>query len=132
MAALLKPCLACGDLSDGPKCPKHRQRPKETRNARERGYDTAWTKLSKLARTLQPFCLDCGSTEKLEADHSPQAWERKSQGLPIRLEDIDVVCGDCNRARGAARSNKPAPPEGTQFSSADREQRMSSDLGCRA
>lgn len=78
-------------------------RPKDIRDARQRGYDTAWTRLSKRARTKQQFCSDCGATDGLQADHTPQAWERHAQGLPIRLEDIDVVCGQCNRARGAAR-----------------------------
>lgn len=98
---LLKPCITCGALSERAKCPKHR--PKDTRNARQRGYDTAWSRLSKRARAKQNWCSDCGAATDLQADHSPQAWERHAQGLPIRLEDIDVVCGRCNRRRGAAR-----------------------------
>lgn len=99
--SLLKPCLRCGALSDRARCPAHR--PKDTRNARERGYDTAWTKLSKRARARQNWCSDCGTNHALQADHSPEAWERKAQGLPIRLTDIDVVCGPCNGRRGSAR-----------------------------
>lgn len=98
---LLKPCIQCGALSDRARCPAHR--PKDTRNARERGYDTAWTRLSKQARSMQDWCSDCGTNKDLQADHSPEAWQRQAQGLPIRLQDIDVVCGHCNRARGAAR-----------------------------
>lgn len=68
-----------------------------------RGYDRAWRALSLRARRAQPFCSDCGATEKLTVDHSPQAWERRSRGLPIRLSDVDVVCSSCNNARGPAR-----------------------------
>ena len=67
-------------------------------------------------RRLQPFCSDCGSTEGLECDHSPEAWARKAAGKPIRLQDVDVVCGECNRRRGAARgvttTRGRAPTEG--------------------
>ena len=100
---LLKRCLAqgCAYLSDRAYCPQHRT--KDSRNARLRGYDTAWTRLSKQARAKQPFCSDCGSTADLQCDHSPGAWQRHALGLPIRLEDVDVVCGACNRKRGKAR-----------------------------
>jgi 5-methylcytosine-specific restriction enzyme A len=59
--------------------------------------------LSRRARRLQPFCTDCGSTEDLQTDHTPEAWKRKAAGKPLRLADVEVVCGPCNRARGAAR-----------------------------
>lgn len=101
----MKPCLECGEPSEGRRCeacapPASRLR-KTT--ARERGYDTAWDRLSRAARKLQPFCSDCGSEERLTADHKPQAWERKAAGLPLRLEDVEVVCNDCNVRRGSSR-----------------------------
>ena len=99
----LRPCLDCGEPSDAPRCPEHtiNTRP----DATTRGYDAAWKRLSKRARRLQQFCTDCGATENLQTDHTPQAWARKAAGKPIRLQDIDVVCGPCNRARGAARGH---------------------------
>jgi hypothetical protein len=36
-------------------------------------------------------------------DHLPSAWERRAQRKPLRLKDIEVVCGECNRARGSSR-----------------------------
>lgn len=99
----LKPCIDCGEPSDGPRCRLHRP-PEKSR--RERGYDAAWDRLSRRARRLQPFCIDCGATDDLQGDHSPQAWQRREQGLPIRLCDIDVVCGPCNRRRGCARPGR--------------------------
>lgn len=99
---LLKPCIECGTLSDKARCPEHR--PKDTRNARQRGYTTQWTNLSRRARAKQPFCSDCGATEDLQCDHSREAWEAHNAGLPVTLDMVDVVCGPCNRARGQARN----------------------------
>ncbi|BBY61157.1 hypothetical protein MSAR_42930 [Mycolicibacterium sarraceniae] len=97
----LRPCLDCGEPTSGPRCTEHTIDTKPTAHAR--GYDAAWTRLSKRARRLQPFCTDCGSTEDLQTDHTPQAWARKAAGKPIRLQDVRVLCGPCNRAAGAAR-----------------------------
>lgn len=97
----MKPCLDCGTPTDGPRCDEHSVDRKAP--AAERGYDAAWTKLSKRARRLQPFCQSCGSTESLQCDHTPEAWVRKASGKAIRLSDVQVLCGPCNRAAGAAR-----------------------------
>lgn len=70
---------------------------------KERGYGAAWRRLSRRARRLQPWCSDCGRTDELTADHSPEAWRRVALGKPVRLEDIDVVCRWCNADRGPAR-----------------------------
>ncbi len=97
----LRPCLSCGEPCAGPRCDEHTTDPKPP--AAQRGYDSAWNRLSKRARRLQPFCSDCGSTEDLQSDHTPQAWARRAAGKAIRLSDIQVLCGPCNRAAGAAR-----------------------------
>lgn len=117
----MKPCLDCGELSQRSRCPEcettHRR---STRNEYQRraradgrlarsttaqGYDSRWKRLSALARKKQPFCVDCGATDDLQADHTPEAWERKRRGKAIRLQDIDVVCRSCNIKRGAARGD---------------------------
>lgn len=95
----LSPCLDCGQPANGSRCPEHDIKGTAT----QRGYDAAWARLSRRARRLQPFCTDCGSTEDLQGDHTPDAWARKAAGKPIRLCDIVVRCGPCNRAAGAAR-----------------------------
>ncbi len=87
----LRPCLDCGQPSPDARCSPCR------------GYDSRWDELSRRARKLQPFCSDCGATENLQADHSPEAWTRRAAGKAIRLKDIDVVCGPCNTERGQAR-----------------------------
>lgn len=98
---VMRPCLVCGEPADGPRCSEHAAEVKGTATAR--GYDAAWDRLSRRARRLQPFCTDCGSTEDLQCDHTPEAWARKAAGKPIRLQDVSVLCGPCNRDAGAAR-----------------------------
>lgn len=121
---ILQPCLDCGELSDRNRCESHRpvHAPKRPSNAR--GYDWNWQQLSRRARRIQPWCSTCGATEDLTGDHSPEAWERKEKGLPIRLEDIDVLCRPCNSAKGSARprgygadDDLPAPLGKAKFAS---------------
>lgn len=102
--ALLKPCYVdgCGELSDQARCPAHRPKhPNKSRKAS--GYDHQHQRLRERALAMQPFCLDCGTTEDLQLDHLPIAWRRKAQGKPIRLSDVAVRCGRHNRRAGAAR-----------------------------
>lgn len=109
---LRTPCIDCGEVTDDTRCSpcstKHetarqRGRVQVKKSTTARGYTGAWKRLSERARQLQPFCSDCGAKSDLQADHSPEAWKRHEKGLPVRLKDIDVVCGTCNRKRGAAR-----------------------------
>ena len=104
----LKPCLVCGEPSDETRCVEHRidhrlAKDEHRGSARSREYDAAWDRLSRKARRLQQFCLDCGTTSNLSADHLPSAWERVAEGKPLRLSDVEVVCSDCNAARGSSR-----------------------------
>jgi len=112
---LLKPCIECDTLSDRSLCPEHR--PTYTKPERD-PYDHQFRKLSELARKLQPFCLWCNTDQDLQADHTPKAWERKAAGLPIRLCDIRVLCGDCNRLAGQA---KPGPNQRTSEEKPERQ-----------
>ena len=102
-----RPCSTCGEAHDnrGPRCEDCAPTATEIRTSspRERGYDAAWDRLSKRARQLQPFRTDCSSEDRLTADHLPIAWERKAKGLPLRLQDVEVVCNDCNVKRGSSR-----------------------------
>lgn len=106
--AVMRPCIECGTVALATRCEdcevEQQQRREEHRgSARQRGYDSPWDRLSRKARRLQPFCTDCGSTVDLTCDHLPSAWERKAQGKPLRLADVDVLCGPCNKARGSSR-----------------------------
>lgn len=108
-------CITCGTVIDsGTRCDPCRRADDNRRikdhaaktSSTTRGYDQRWRRLSERARKLQPFCSDCGARDDLQADHSPAAWRRKEKGLAVRLRDIDVVCGACNRRRGAARGKE--------------------------
>lgn len=114
---MMTTCLTCGELSEQPYCQDHRpaSTPKAL-SAAQRGYDYRWQKLSKRARRIQPFCTDCGTTENLQCDHSPKAWERYYTGKNIRLIDVDVVCGDCNNARGQARPGGKGSTDSAPYS----------------
>lgn len=117
VSTLRSACAQCGAVyereSSGSRCPECRPTRERTARrivsesrrgtAKSRGYDAAWDRLSKRARRRQPFCSDCGREDHLTTDHSPGAWERRDQGKPVRLEDVDVVCQWCNADRGAAR-----------------------------
>lgn len=103
------PCLVCGELSESSRCPEHRVKQHKA-SATQRGYRSWWERLSKQARTKQPFCTDCGSTENLTVDHTPEAWAKVESGKRLTLNDfknglLTVVCRTCNIARGAARGN---------------------------
>ena len=110
MIVTLRTCIVCGEPSEQSRCSEHRGHRVKI-SATARGYDSSWDRLSAKARKLQPFCSDCGAVNDLQCDHTPEAWQRKAAGKPIRLQDVDVVCGPCNRARGAARGNT-APTRG--------------------
>lgn len=103
-----RPCIDCGELTTTTRCTDCA--PPVSRPSRAAGYDRAWDRLSLSARRLQPFCSDCGTTEDLTADHSPEAWRRRNRGLAIRLSDVDVVCRRCNSRRGAARKTRGGNP----------------------
>lgn len=105
-----RPCLVCGEPSPSSRCDDHELPARAKPSAHARGYDSTWTDLSVRARRLQPFCLDCGTTEDLTTDHSTEAWQRRAAGKPVRLEDVAVVCRSCNGKRGAARPRGGTPP----------------------
>lgn len=117
-----RPCISCGEPGTESRCAEHRREARRDvgwtaesarrgelglRSAASRGYDSAWRRLADRAKRAQPFCSDCGhwgsNGNPLTVDHSVQAWDRRSVGLPIRLCDVDVVCRRCNSARGPAR-----------------------------
>ncbi len=105
----LRTCIECGEPSTEERCEQHRLPSSPKAPTTLRGYDWSWQQLSKRARRLQPFCSDCGATDDLTCDHSPEAWRRKAAGKTIRLQDVDVVCRSCNADRGRARPTGDNP-----------------------
>lgn len=110
------PCLTCGEPAPSSYCDQHTPAAWSHRegSARGRGYSTAWDKLSRRARRLQPFCSDCGATDDLQLDHTEHTWQRIEAGKVVRIKDTGgVVCGPCNVARGAARGRSETHAGGT-------------------
>lgn len=95
-------CIECGRVTDASRCQAHRL-PDRRPSPAARGYDDQWRKLSREARSLQPWCSDCGATTDLTADHL--RWPARS------LDDVDVVCRACNSRRGPVRTTGTIPHE---------------------
>lgn len=142
MSTLPAPCLTCGTaatLTQGRCSDCHRAIRREyaateyakhgRRQRPEREVQAAaWRRLSKKARALQQFCLDCGRTptqlqehEQLETDHTPAAWAAVLAGRAITLAMVDVVCSTCNVARG------PAQPGSLRYEQWEAQQQVSAD-----
>lgn len=90
----------CGEPSHTSRCDQHTYKYRKS-SRQARGYDEAWTRLSRRARQLQPWCSQCGTTEDLTADHL--RWPARS------LKDVDVLCRSDNARKGAPTDN----PRGT-------------------
>ena len=103
----LRPCIVCGLPTAHGRCIAHdhcRRAPSGVRGSV--GMTHAWDRLSKRARRMQPFCIDCGATTDLQCDHTPEAWARRAAGQQDPTAGHSRSgCGDCNRKRGAARGN---------------------------
>ena len=98
MKRFMTPCLYCGVLSRSSTCkscvisiqskdPKRRERNKQ--------YNYEWHKLSRLARSLQPWCSRCGSKNDLTADHILSL----ANGGSNILENIMILCRKCNSSK---------------------------------
>jgi hypothetical protein len=96
----LRPCLDCGEPTQDARCATCRPLALAALpTARARGYSAAWDRLSTRARTAQPFCTWCSSTEDLTADHL--RWPART------LVDVQVLCRPCNSGAGSTRGDNP-------------------------
>lgn len=92
----MKLCVECGEPTEQSRCNEHQLPARPKPSPTKRGYNSAWFRLSKQARRLQPWCSDCGAKDDLTGDHL--RWPALS------IKDVDVVCRSCNSKRGAVRS----------------------------
>ena len=121
-----RPCLGCGEPTAGTRCPTcaaERQRQHDARRDRKHPHwnPTRWQKLSRRVRKLQPFCVDCGATADLCADHIIPVAERPD--LAYRVENVAVRCRSCN---GRKANRPPNDQERTEV-----EQRLAHRRGRR-
>jgi 5-methylcytosine-specific restriction enzyme A len=103
------PCLDCGNPTlHRPRCPEcRRARQRQLKKRANKAYDGQWRKLSKRARSLQPWCSRCGATNNLTADHvHPLARGGKTRNLKLGV-DVDVLCNRCNAAKGTTIAAAP-------------------------
>lgn len=101
---MLKPCLNCGTLAKQTRCPscsvryaRLRERARPTRS--ERGYNAEWQRLSKLLRTIQPYCSRCKATKDLTVDHIIPL----SAGGSTVESNLQVLCRKCNSSKGGIK-----------------------------
>lgn len=93
----MKFCLDCGTPCPSSRCEEHEAERLARLDLRrggttQRGYDGRWKRLSEKARRLQPFCSDCGTTEKLTVHHL--RWPATT------LSHVVVLCQADNNRRG--------------------------------
>lgn len=98
---LTKPCIQCGDdaLPGKSRCPACRlpRTNKSTPNGHARNT-ARWQKLRAKCVAMMPWCLDCGRTEQLEADHVvPVAVAPE---LAYDILNLTTRCRTCNAKRG--------------------------------
>lgn len=123
----MKPCLTCGQPSRGTRCEDCQ--PPDAGTTTERGYDHHWRKLSERARKLSPFCAECGATDDLTLDHTPDTWARKAAGKSLRLSDVGhVLCRPCNTRKGRARPTPGRPPSDQRTTSDQPRRQLRMDL----
>lgn len=92
----LRPCLRCGVPVAGTHCSDCQPTDVRVRHA-IRSNPAAWKALSKRVRRVQPWCLDCGTTDDLCADHIiPLAV---AEELALVEQNVTVRCRTCNGRR---------------------------------
>ena len=120
-------CISCQEICTGTRCNdcareysrEHRTNNNSSQSKRNRAdrhgaRNTQWKRLSKEARKLQPWCSAClqnkadieARGDRLETDHSREAYEAEQAHRPVSLQMVTVLCGQCNRAAGAAKDRE--------------------------
>ena len=77
----MRPCLepGCHELTNATRCAAHARQHERTRRppTAQRGYDNAWTRYSKAARTANPICQFPGGC------HAPAHSTDHTTGLTL-------------------------------------------------
>lgn len=83
----MKPCLDCGRITDGTRCPDHYRAWHRARNRdpkRRALYGGTHAARSRAARKAQGRCSICGSTQNLQLDHEHNQVECRNCNLSHR------------------------------------------------
>ena len=105
-----KPCLDCGTLSLGNRCPTHQQAVEDRHNIRRAiikqttgQYSGNYQRLAKIIRQTTIICAICGDGAR---HNDPWQADHKDPSTPVdNLDQLQGVHASCNRAK----SNKPQP-----------------------
>jgi 5-methylcytosine-specific restriction endonuclease McrA len=84
----LKPCLDCGRLAQGFRC----QICATIRNRTNPYWTPAWRRLSAAVTAGDGACVDCGSTEQLDAHHDVA----RAEGGADAPENLVTLCAACH------------------------------------
>jgi 5-methylcytosine-specific restriction endonuclease McrA len=107
-----KVCIGCrarhipvGRQQRCPACAAKYERDRTARRGtrHQRGYTEDFYRLVRAAIAAQPWCSECGATERLTGDHITPL-SRGGQNTP---DNVRVLCLHCNSARG----NKQLPSQ---------------------
>ena len=66
--------------------------------ASERGYDWAWSKVSKYVRTSEPICRHCKNALATMVDHITPL---KQGGARLALNNLQPLCHSCHAIKTA-------------------------------
>lgn len=112
----VKPCLDCGTLTAGSRCPActaaNKRRVEAQRDSSaERGYGWAWSAISRKVIAAQPWCSICGHTgsptNPLTADHIIP----KAHGGTDALGNLRTLCRFHNSSRSHLARRPPQRPD---------------------
>lgn len=75
---------------------RRRQKERYRDNARERGYDAQWDKVSKMYRQDHPLCEKCGVSLSQEVDHIVPL---SKGGAKYDHDNLQALCKPCHTAK---------------------------------
>jgi len=86
----LRPCIDCGQPSEGSRCPEHTV--DRRRGRAQRSHQ--WRVLSARIRKQQPWCEHCHATEHLQVDHIVPVSVDPSREYDV--SNLRVLCRPCH------------------------------------
>jgi len=100
MTLLPRPCLDCGRVTHGSRCPACASKHERNRgNSTARGYGTNWRAKSERITRQVGRCERCGVTHTADNPLTLDHVVPKSRGGTA--EQVQVLCRKCNSHKGA-------------------------------
>ena len=99
----VKPCLDCGTLSSGSRCPACARARTRARNQTNPYRTGKWRTLARKVVARAGHCATCGSTHRLTAHHDIP----RTAGGADHASNLIVLCAPCHSRLEAARRKRP-------------------------